>query len=333
MLSWLSQAVRVGPQCELKTIEEGVEAARGKQEEIEADGADLMEGSMLVLVEPGVYEEGLKVDGGQRVSIWRCDRESESNKKEMAKLEWRSRDEEVLIMVGGSSVSVNGMHMSALKSEGYDGGRFNCVDADGAATLSLELCDLTCECDYSVVQISDAGSAVTISGCCIHDGKSNGVAIYKGASVTLENNNIHLNTEDGVAVQDEGSEVVLRGNSIHDGKETGVRILKGASATLDNNTITDNDLAGVIIEDHATATLTDNTIKGNGECQIERTEEELAEWPEDMLALYHSTGLPGIHVFDHSTITMPPGSNTIEGNGKVGSDGEQVVVDETSNVN
>ena len=34
----------------------------------------------------------------------------------------------------------------------------------------------------------------------------------------------------------------------------------------------------------------------------------------------------------HSTITMPPGSNTIEGNGKVGSDGEQVVVDETSNV-
>jgi hypothetical protein len=30
---------------------------------------------------------------------------------------------------------------------------------------------------------------------------------------------------------------------------------------------------------------------------------------------------------------MPPGSNTIEGNGKVGSDGEQVMVDETSNVN
>ena len=73
-----------------------------------------------------------------------------------------------------------------------------------------------------------------------------------------------------------------------------------------------------------------NTIKGNGQCKIERTEEELAEWPEDMLALYHSTGLPGIHVFDHSTITMPPGSNTIEGNGKVGSSGEQVIVDETS---
>ena len=31
MLSWLSQAVRVGAQCELKTIKAGVEAARGEQ--------------------------------------------------------------------------------------------------------------------------------------------------------------------------------------------------------------------------------------------------------------------------------------------------------------
>ena len=47
---------------------------------------------MLVLVEPGVYKETLYVDDGQRVSIWRCDRESESDKKEMAKVEWSSRD-------------------------------------------------------------------------------------------------------------------------------------------------------------------------------------------------------------------------------------------------
>ena len=96
MLSWLSQAVRVGAQCGLKTIKAGFEAAQEKQEEIENAGGALVEGSVLVLVEPGVYEEeGLKVDGGQRVSIWRCDRESESNKKEMAKVEWRSRDEDV----------------------------------------------------------------------------------------------------------------------------------------------------------------------------------------------------------------------------------------------
>ena len=135
----------------------------------------------------------------------------------------------------------------------------------------------------------------------------------------------------GVEVNGEGSEAVLRGNRIYDGKLSGVLILNGASATLENNTITDNDWAGVDIDDHATATLTGNTIKGNGQCKIERTEEVLATWPEVMITLYRSLdGFSGVRALDHSTITMPPGSNTIEGNGKVGSDGVQVMVDETS---
>ena len=77
--------------------------------------------------------------------------------------------------------------------------------------------------------------------------------------------------------------------------------------------------------------LTGNTIKGNGQCKIERTEEELAEWSEARVALYRSPdGIPGVCVQSESTVTMPPGSNTIEDNSKVGSDGEQVAVDETS---
>ena len=57
----------------------------------------------------------------------------------------------------------------------------------------------------------------------------------------------------------------------------------------------------------------------------------LATWPAVIASLYRSpNGCPGVIVTDHSTITMPPGSNTIEGNGKVGTDGVQVTVDETS---
>jgi hypothetical protein len=51
MLSWLSQAVRVGAQCELKTIKAGVAAAWGKQDEIHLVEGHLVEGSVLVLVE------------------------------------------------------------------------------------------------------------------------------------------------------------------------------------------------------------------------------------------------------------------------------------------
>ena len=331
MLSWLSQAVRVGAQCELKTIEDGVDAADGKVDLIKDDGDVLVESSLLVLVEPGVYEEEvLQVDGGQRVSIWRCDREGESNKKEMQKAEWRSGDGWTLVVNDEATVvSVNGMHMSAVKSEGYDGEGFSCVLAEDEGTLCLEGCDLTCE-DQSVVEFSYAGTTARMSGCCVHDGKQGGVLIHGGASATLENNNIHSNTKVGVEVQDQGTVAMLRSNTIHDGMSTGVSINGQASATLENNTITDNDLAGVQLTRHATATLTGNTTKGNGQCKIERAEEEFVEWPDVRIDLYRSTGFPGVRVLMDSTVTMLPGSNTIEGNGKLGSSGEQVVVDGTS---
>ena len=378
MLSWLSVGVRVGPQHGLKTIKEGIAAAKGKQDATEADGGDVAEGSVVVLLEPGVYEEMIVVrDAGQRVSIWRCDRESESNKEEMQKVEWRSRDHDVLYVDSTACVSVNSVHMSAAKNEGYDGRVFRCVCVLGGATLSLERCDLTCESD-AVVQIADAGTTAVVAGCSIHDGNSDGVlicgkakatlenntihsntrsgvtvrgegseavlktntirdgkfvgvGICEKAKATLENNDIHSNTEAGVTVQDEGSEAVLKTNTIRDGKGDGVSIVKKAKATLEDNTIIGNDLAGVQLQDHATATLTGNTTKGNGACLAERIEEELAVWTEARVALYRSSGgFPGLRVLDHSTVSMSFGSNTIEGNGKVGGTVEQVLVDGTS---
>ena len=50
MLSWLSVGVRVGPQHGLKTIKEGIAAAKGKQDATEADGGAAVEGSVVVLL-------------------------------------------------------------------------------------------------------------------------------------------------------------------------------------------------------------------------------------------------------------------------------------------
>jgi parallel beta-helix repeat protein len=316
----------VGAQCELKTIRAGVGAAMGTQEDIEKEGVDLMEGSLLVMVEPGVYEEKtVVVDGAQRVSIWRCDRESESNKKKMSKVEWRSWDNDTLYC-RAAAVSV--------KSEGYGGGGFGCVGGGEGVTLSLEGCDLTCEGDAAVVQFAQNETTGVMYGCRIHDGKSGGVGIAVGASATLENNNIHSTSEAVLVVYEEGSKVVIRGNRIHDGKGDGVVIATNACATLLNNTITDNDLAGITVAVHSTSTLTGSTIKGNGQCKVERTEEELATWSEAKLDFHRSPdGFPGVRVLRDCTITMPPGSNTIEGNGKLGSSSrEQVTVDEPSSI-
>jgi nitrous oxidase accessory protein NosD len=156
----------------------------------------------------------------------------------------------------------------------------------------------------------------------IHEGNDGGVVIIDKAKATLENNDIHSNTQAGVEVQGEGSEAVLKGNHIHDGKAEGVVIVHEAKATLENNDIIGNDLDGVRLQDHTTAFLTSNTIKGDGVCLVERTEEELAVWTLPNAALYRSPGgFPGLRVSNHSTVFMSPGSNVIEGNGKAGPGG------------
>jgi hypothetical protein len=63
--------VRVGPQHGSKTIKEGIAAAKGKQDAPEADGGAVMEGSVVVLLEPGVYEDSIVVRASAGcVSIW-----------------------------------------------------------------------------------------------------------------------------------------------------------------------------------------------------------------------------------------------------------------------
>ena len=131
-------------------------------------------------------------------------------------MEWRSRDDGTLVAFDTTTVlSVNGMHMSAVKSEGYDGGAFCCVTAAGRASLSLEGCDLTCEGGAPVARFDQKETTGVMFGCRIHDGKECGVGIHGGASAILEDNDVHSNTNAGVFVQQESSEAVLRGNRIH----------------------------------------------------------------------------------------------------------------------
>ena len=139
-------------------------------------------------------------------------------------------------------------------------------------------------------------------------------------------------------VRDKGSEAILKGNTIRDGKQEGVSVFTKSRATLENNIITGNDLSGVEMECHAAGTLIGNTIEGNGRCKVEWTEQQLQEWSKGSRLAYHSSaGLPGVRVVEWSTATMPPGSNTIGGNGKGVTPKaldqlDQIVVDATSKV-
>ena len=151
----------------------------------------------------------------------------------------------------GTECSVNGVHMSVSRRSVNSlqmASDTSCAIGYMGAALSLERCDLTCEMG-AVVYVGGEGTTATISNCCIHDGKDDGVFIGNKAAATLANNDIHSNTSSGVRVMDEGSLAVLRGNRIHGGGSFGVDVSVGASATLENNDIHSNARCGVLVED------------------------------------------------------------------------------------
>jgi hypothetical protein len=80
----------------------------------------------------------------------------------------------------------------------------------------------------------------------------------------------------------------------------------------------------------ASAAFTGNTIKGNGQLTIERTEEQLVDWTAEAVCAYRTgLGMSGLSVSDHSDALLVEG-NAIEENGRPGTAVEQVALDKTS---
>jgi F-box protein 11 len=201
------------------------------------------------------------------------------------------------------------------------------IGVSSKATATLEDNDIHSNA-YAGVHVQGEGTEVVMRKNRIYDGKQGGVVIRDKGKANLEDNDIHSNVLPGVIVRDEGTEAVMKKNHIHDSKGCGVLILKKATATLDDNTILSNDQEGIYVAEMALATLINNRITGNGHCTIQRTPYELAEWIEGSAARWLAgRGLPGVFVEDNSTVSMPLGSNTNEGNGKRV---EQVLMDSSS---
>jgi hypothetical protein len=183
MLGWANSAVRVGPQHEHKTITAGLKAAKVKQAEVEL-GAH---GSLLVLVEPGVYKEGIAVGDGQRVSVWACDREDGKDKAVVQAVVWNSMDSNTLSVSGaGTFVGVNGFKMSTSCHEGLGHAiGVNCATATSRCQLSFERCDLAANCHLSVVHSYGVGTRLLVKECCIQGkSQSHGVWIGQKAKAT-----------------------------------------------------------------------------------------------------------------------------------------------------
>jgi parallel beta-helix repeat protein len=261
-----------------------------------------------------VYAElaNITVEGDQCVSIWACDREAETDEKEMKKVEWRSCDMAALQTTGVlASVSVDGFHMCATKSEGYQGQPCSCVAATESSTLSLARCNLTSESDGFVATVGISGGASgNLNKCCLRDGRF-GIAVMSKGKATLEDNDVHSNAYAGVIVQGEGSKAVVRKNHIYDGKEGGVVIGDKATATLEDNDIHSNAYAGVHVEGEGSeVVMRKNRIYDGKQGGVMICEKATATLDDNTI---QSNDLEGIYVAEMSLATLT--NNRITGNG------------------
>jgi len=125
------------------------------------------------------------------------------------------------------------------------------------------------------VGVSIAGGS-TVKNSYLHHNDSHGVFVDGGTGSLIENNEIAYNNydqpSDSTEVQNaagakffETTNLTVRGNDVHDNRGRGLWALEVNSGTLiTDNTIADNWWAGIFHDRSGTATVSNNTIDGNG---------------------------------------------------------------------
>jgi F-box protein 11 len=197
-----------------------------------------------VLVQPGLYEEGLVID-------------------KPVEIIGDGEHGEVVIRATGQACVLFQARMGRLTNlvlEQMGGGNWSGVDI-ARGRLDLEDCDIT-SASLSCIAVHQRADP-RIRRNRIHDGKAGGVFVYEDGLGTFEDNEIFGNALSGVSIK-EGGNPTLRRNRIHDGKQGGVFVFNNGLGTLEDNEIFGNAFAGVEIKEGGNPTLRRNVIKNNG---------------------------------------------------------------------
>ena len=193
-----------------------------------------------ILVQPGLYEEGLVIDKPLEII-------------------GNGEPGEIVIQVAGMNVmqfqtTMGRVVNMTLRQMG--GGKWFCVDI-AQGRLELEDCHITSQ-SLACVAIH-GGADPRLRRNRIHDSKDVGVYVYENAQGTLEDNDIFGNAFSGLEIK-EGADPKVRHNRIHDGKGGGVYVYEGGKGTLEDNDIFGNELSEVAIKSSGHPILLRNRI-------------------------------------------------------------------------
>ncbi len=193
-----------------------------------------------ILIEPGVYDEGLTIDKPLEIK-------GNGNLGDV-----------VIRAIGKDAIlfnAVKGKVSNLVLKQNGGGNWFGVKIPQGC--LELKGCDITSN-SWSCVAIY--GNAYPIlSGNKIHDGNQSGIIISGNGQGMIENNDIFGNTLSGIETTGDGNPTI-RGNKIHDGKSSGVYVYENGQGMIEDNDIFDNTLAGITIKENGNPTVRCNKI-------------------------------------------------------------------------
>lgn len=299
--------------------------------------AAVSDGGGTIVLLPGVYEECLLIENGEKIMSARAAKEALGDGAE----DLPETDAEVDAVISGTSfhtisflgegeledvtirqsgpgkwfaVLCTGGGAPTLTSCKVDGATSSCVAVTEGASPTLAKCVISGSHAGAGVCVFGGGKAV-LTECEIRDNAKSGVECTgEESEVTMENNNVFKNRGDGVLIMEQ-AKGTLTTNNIHNNYHCGVEVRDQGGVTATENTLNSNNF-GVMIARTSSGTLENNKICGNfitgveiSRCDYELEEEELPQITNNVISNNLESGLKLWH---RAAATLS--ANTIEGN-------------------
>jgi len=226
-------------------------------------GAAVKDGGGVIVLLPGVYEETLLLESGEKIMGLAAAKDA---------LEGEA-GEDLPAVTGDGTATILGVsfHTVTLLGDAElsgvcvqqrgPGNWFAVVCAGGGATLSR--CDID-GATSSCVGITAEGAEPTLVDCKIHGSFTGaGVCAFDGAKGRLERCEIYSNKFSGVEVSGENTSLTLEECVIHGNRRDGVLVWEKAQCMLKGNQLRSNYHCGLEVRDGAVVTATSNQIESN----------------------------------------------------------------------
>ncbi|HEV7902271.1 MAG TPA: right-handed parallel beta-helix repeat-containing protein [Pyrinomonadaceae bacterium] len=196
----------------------------------------------LLLVRPGIYNEGLLIDKSLEII----------GDGALGEIILRATTSSCLVMRTDAAIIRNLTLRGQSRAGGANDEGFFAVDIMHGRPL-FEACDISSD-SLASIAIHNPTAAPLIRNCRIHHGVDSGVYAFDGAQGLIEACDISENSNIGIAITS-GANTNVRGCHIHDGADAGIVVWNRATTTVEGCDIYANRRANVGISDASVATL------------------------------------------------------------------------------